>query len=169
MGPLGTQNISRLFASQKKDFVIRYSSKLDYEEIKENNTIYIGPIKNKNQFLNYINTEKFQFNNNELHYINTEKKKDTLINLFSTGETKEYAIVSRIKGKQKGSGERFLFFSDHDIGVIATIEYFTNIKSLKTFEKTYLNGEESFTALFLVKGKERTNLDLELILVDSNY
>jgi len=169
MGPIATNNISKLFTRQKKDFTIRFSSKLDYKDIKENNTIYIGPIKNENKFLNFI-TEKsknFNLNGNQLHYKNIQKKKDTIIDLFTTGENREYAIVSRIKGIDKDIPERFLFFSNHDIGVVATVEYFINYKTLKAFQKQYLVDNESFTAVFLVEGKERTNLGLKLVLVDS--
>lgn len=167
MGAIGTHKISKLFEEQEKEFTIRFSSKLDYEEIKENNTIYIGPIKNNNKFLSYLNNKKFNLSGNTLHYRNVKKKQDTIINLFSTGEREEYAIVSRIKAVDNSESERFLFFSNHDMGVIATVEYFTNKKTLEEFEKTYLKNSESFTALFLVEGRERTNLGLELILVDS--
>jgi len=95
MGAIGVQKISRLFIAQEKDFTIRFSSKLDYEEIKENNTIYIGPIKNENKFLDYIKSKNFNLTGNLLHYKNALKKQDTVINLFSTGKDKEYAIVSR--------------------------------------------------------------------------
>lgn len=149
------------------DFLIRFSRKLNYDDIKENNTIYIGPLKNKNKFLDYMNekNKNLKIKNRLLTYKNKITKKDTIIDLQTVSQNKEYALVSRIKSTNEA--ERFLFFSDHDIGVIATVEYFTNKKNLKEFQSNYLKNNESFTAVFIVEGKERTNLGLELILVDN--
>jgi len=109
--------------------------------------------------------KNLKIKNRLLTYKNKITKKDTIIDLQTVSQNKEYALVSRIKSTNEA--ERFLFFSDHDIGVIATVEYFTNKKNLKEFQSNYLKNNESFTAVFIVEGKERTNLGLELILVDN--
>ncbi len=49
----------------------------------------------------------------------------------------DYTVVSRIPGPN--NTEQFLFFSNHDIGVMATVEFFTNEQSIEAFTKKYLN------------------------------
>jgi len=167
MGPIAVHNLTRLFASRNKDFSIRISSKSSYSDIKENNSVYVGPTKNKNKFVQYFNehNEYFTIKDRKLYYKNSKKDRDTVLNMDIEGTAYEYAIVSRLKGEKET--EQFLFFSDHDMGVVAATELFCNPAKIKTFQKEYLEDYETFTAVFLVKGKERTNFDLELLLLDA--
>jgi len=166
MGPIATRNLTKLFHNVQKDFSIRFSTNSNYDDIKERNSIYIGPIKNNNKFIDYFNERNpyFYMQNNELRYKNIEKRKDTVLKLNVTGEFSEYAIVSRLKGAN--GTQQFLFFSDHDIGVIGAVEFFCNPDNLKEFEEMYLDNTDTFTAVFVANGKERINLDLDLILID---
>ncbi len=166
MGPIATRRLTKLFSEQNKDFSIRFSTKSSYEEIKEHNSIYIGPTKNNNKFIQYFNEKNTNFKivNRTIHYTNQRKNKDTIFNLNIEGTAYEYAIVSRLKGIE--GTEQFLFFSDHDIGVIAAIEMFCNVDKSKSFKKQYNLKSDTFTALFVIKGKERTNLDLEILVVE---
>ena len=75
----------------------------------------------------------------------------------------DFSIISRFKGPQ--NNEYFLFFSNHDIGVKATVEKFTNKDSLEVFEKKYLKNHDNFTAIFKAHGRERTNLKVETLIV----
>jgi len=167
MGAISVHQLAKLFASRNQDFSIRFSSKSSYEDIKEHNSIYIGPTKNENKFIQYFNERNlhFKIEGRKLYYNNPEKKKDTILNLDIEGSAYEYAIVSRLKG-DKGT-EQFLFFSDHDMGVIGAVEYFCNAEKLKEFKESHLDNTETFTAVFVANGKERTNLDLNLILLDN--
>ncbi len=167
-GVLGTKVLSDFFFQQKSDFTVRFSSKLNYADLKENNTVYIGPMKNKNMFIDYVNNYNKHFNIQDfkIRYKNNLKKIDTVFDLRETDGIKDYALVCRIKG-QANKGEQFFFFSDHDIGNIAVVEYFTNKDNLASFTKKYLQESESFVAVFLVEGKDRTNLGIKLLLVDA--
>lgn len=163
MAVLSTQKLQNLFQRHKRDFNIRFSTKTSISEIIEGNAIYVGPIKNNNPFINFFNTENpyFKINGDHLSFFNHPTKKDTTFNLFTRGIASEYAIVSKIPGP--GGTEQFIFFSNHDIGVISTVEFFTNTDSLRNFEKKYLDDSAYFTAIFEANGLDRTNTDLELI------
>ncbi len=165
MAALSAQHFQSLFQSYKKDFSIRFCSQSSISEIKEGNAIYVGPIKNNNQFISFFNEGNpyLKISNTSLQLTNHPSIKDTVFNINLSGETLEYAIVSKIPRPDKT--EHFIFFSQHDYGVSATVEYFTNTDSLVHFNDKYLSEKEYFTAVFMVKGKERTNTDLELKLV----
>lgn len=164
MASLATQQFQRFFQQYHKDFIIRFSTTISISEIKEGNAIYAGPIKNGNQFTHFFNESNpnFKVSRNELRISNIPKIKDSIIH-FNLGKVdEEYAIVSKYPGIDHT--EHFVFFSEHDIGVSATAEYFTNKDSIQKFVKTYLKDKKHFTALFKVKGQDRTNTDIKLIM-----
>jgi len=155
MAENATHDLSRFFTKWQKDFEIKYATQASFEDIKKGNIIYVGRLKDQKDFtflFNEANTY-FQIENNQLRFVP--------INSFDTES--EYALVSRIPGPN--NTEQFLFFSNHDIGVMATVEYFTNSDSISSFSERHLNKSPYFTALYKAKGKERVNLSLEEILV----
>ncbi|AXT49904.1 winged helix family transcriptional regulator [Aquimarina sp. BL5] len=168
MGSIAVYHLTKLFYSRDQSFSIRFSTKSTYNDIKEHNSVYIGPTKNHNKFIQYFNERNsfFSIQDRELRYKNVAKNKDTIFDLDIKGTASEYAIVSRLKGTN--GTEQFLFFSDHDMGVIATVELFCDEKKAERFITQYVKDLDTFTALFMVNGKERTNLDLNLIVIDSS-
>ncbi|SDW34772.1 hypothetical protein SAMN05444411_101531 [Lutibacter oricola] len=162
MAALATQQFERLFQHYNQDLPIRFSTLTSISEIKEGNAIYAGPIKNNNQFIHFFNEGNpyFEIKNNKLYFHNHTERKDTIFNLKTTEINEEYAIVSRYAGIE--NTEHFVFFSDHDIGVSATSELFTNLDSIEKFTNTHLKDKSHFTALFKVKGQNRTNTDIKL-------
>ncbi|AGA76778.1 helix-turn-helix domain-containing protein [Echinicola vietnamensis] len=167
MAANGTMNISRLFHRQDRDFNILFSSQTTIKDITENNSIYIGPIKNGNAFIDFFNEANphVSINSGILDFQDPDRNIDTLINLsVDDGQIYEHAVVSRYKGPNET--EQFVFFSDHDIGVKATTEKFTDAAWLKSDFKKLFNDSQHFTAIFLAKGKDRTSMELELLLWD---
>jgi len=168
MAANGTMNISRLFHRKDKDFDIQFSSQTSAKDVSKHNSIYIGPIKNKNLFIDFFNDSnpKFKIVNNLLYYKNDQAKIDTIISLsIDDGSVYEHAIVSRIKGPN--DTEQFIFFSDHDIGVKATTEKFSDPNWIKLNLDPALYKTPYFTGVFLVKGKNRTNFELEMLFMES--
>lgn len=165
MAAVSTQKLTLLFKDYNKEFNIRFSSQNSIADIKEGNSIYIGPIKNNNKFVHFFNEENpySKIVQDRLLFTNHPTIKDTVINLISDGSKSDYAIVSKISGPD--NSEQFIFFSNHDIGVRSTVEYFTNSDSINYFTDKYLQSKTHFTAVFLSKGMSRTNTDLELIWV----
>ena len=168
MAANGTMHISRIFHSNDRDFDIRFTSQTSIKDISAVNSIYIGPVKNKNIFLDLFNdnNSKFKIDQTTIAYKDAAAERDTLINLsIEDGSIYEHVVVSRMKGPN--GTEQFMFFSDHDIGVKATTEKFTDIYWVEdVFYKMIGEKVEYFTAVFLVKGKERTSLELELLIWD---
>lgn len=165
MSAITTQKLQGLYQYYEKAFDIRFSTQTSIPEIKESNAIYVGPTKNKNQFLTFFNEGNpyCEIENDTLNIRNHPTIKDSIFSLNSKTTTEEYAIVS--KYPSIGNKEHFVFFSQHDIGVSATVEYFTNLDSIKQFEKSHLKGSDYFTAIFKVKGFNRTDTDLKLVEV----
>lgn len=164
MGAHASHNIAQLFQKYKSDFDIRFSSKITVADLKKGNTIYVGPIRNENKFISLFNNENpfFKIDNNKLIYSKDSKETTQEFAVNSNTESMDIAIVSRIPGPQNTA--QFIFFSNHDMGVTATVEYFTNTDSLNVFEKQ-LKGKYYFTAIYQAKGEDRTNLSLETLLV----
>ncbi|WP_298534443.1 hypothetical protein [uncultured Algibacter sp.] len=167
MAALATQQFQILFQKYKKNFNIRFSTQTSISEIKEGNAIYAGPTKNNNQFIHFFNEGNpyFKITNDSLILNNHPEFSNTKYCINKANYTEEYAIVS--KYSSINNTEHFVFFSQHDIGVIATTEYFTNKDSLALFKDNHLKNSEHFTAIFKVKGQDRTNTNIELTQVIS--
>lgn len=166
MAAYGTLYFSRLFHPNDNNFDIRFTSQTSIKDITEHNSIYIGTVKNKNLFIEFFNdaNSKFDIAGNMLSYQNPELSIDTLINMSIGGSTYDHTVVSRFKGPN--NTEQFLFFSHHDIGVKATTEKFSDKSWVKNDFKKHLGDAEYFTAVFLVKGKNRTDIGMELLFLD---
>ncbi|WPR71143.1 hypothetical protein SLW70_14540 [Flavobacterium sp. NG2] len=162
MGILATQQLERFYQNYQHDFTIRFSTQSSVVEIKEGNAIYVGPSKNNSQFIPFFNEANpyFKLKENVLYLTNHPQFKNETFDLSSPKDTLEYAIVS--KYPNNNDTEHFVFFSQHDIGVSATVEYFTNQDSIQKFTKQHLKDKKYFTAIFKVKGQSRTNTNIKL-------
>ncbi|MDO6818487.1 hypothetical protein [Zobellia sp. 1_MG-2023] len=167
MAAMATQHLQQFFQTYDQQFSIRFSTQTTLPEIKEGNAVYAGPVKNDNQFIGFFNDANpyFKLSGQTLELSGHPTKKDSSFAFGASSVDQEYAIVSKYPGI--GTTEHFVFFSEHDIGVSATVEYFTNADSLKTFETKYLKGKKYFTALFRVRGKNRVDTDLKMETVVS--
>lgn len=165
MAENATHDLSRFFAYYQNDFEIKYATRTSFSDIKKGNTIYVGRLKDQSNFVYLFNEANplFKIQELTLHFSGHSLIADTSFVLQTDGRETDYAIVSRIPGPN--DTEQFLFFSDHDIGVMATVEFFTDKKSLGDFSKKHLQGSPYFTGVYKVKGKERINLTLEEILL----
>ncbi len=164
MAALATQKFQSFFQSFDEKFSVRFSTQTSTSEIKEGNAIYAGPSKNNNQFLYFFNASNpyFEISGTQLKLINHSMQKDTIFSLNSGDATHEYAVVSKYP---VDNNEHLVFFSQHDIGVSATVEYFTNLDSIQKFQKTFLSKNKYFTSIFEVRGQDRTNTSLKLVKV----
>ncbi|RKD85128.1 helix-turn-helix domain-containing protein [Mangrovibacterium diazotrophicum] len=166
MAAFSAKELGELFQRNKADFAIRFSTRTSYSDIVLGNAIYVGPIKNDNKFIRLFNegNPQFKIENNQLHFAGAAQQAAKDFNLSTEGLVSEYAIVSRMDGGKNNA--RFVFFSDHDIGVKATVEYFTNKDSLQAFADRYFEGRAAnFTAVFETTGIERNSLRLSPVLV----
>jgi len=165
MAENATHDLTRLFTKMDSDFEIKYATQTSFSDIKEGNTIYVGRMKDQKDFVYLFNeaNKYFKIKDRIIEFSGHEEIPDTSIVYITNGIDSDYTVVSRVAGPN--NTEQFLFFSDHDIGVMATVEFFTNQDSLKSFTKKYLPDTPYFTAIYKAKGKERINLDLETVMV----
>ncbi|WP_066631348.1 hypothetical protein [Labilibacter marinus] len=165
MGVFASRNISQLFTPYNKEFDIKFNSNTSLDDIKNGNAIYAGPLLTKNKFIPLFNdaNEHFNVGRYTLEVKGLPNKNDTILNISSTEKITDYAIVSKYPGPM--GTKHFVFFSNHDMGVSASIEYFTNKDSVKYFTNQYLENHKYFTALFKAHGRERTSLKMELLWV----
>lgn len=168
MGADAVKNFSLMFFNQNKDFTVRLVSRLNVKDIKEQNVIYVGPIKNNNGLIQLFAEQhpRLRYKENELLISRPNENKYRSFSAYYSNELKggtssEIAIVAKWKGMH--DTQQFLFLSDHDMGVRATVEYFTNRDSLKRFAKNYQHNRDNFTAIFLVQGKERVDMAIKLL------
>ncbi|WP_010521852.1 hypothetical protein [Aquimarina agarivorans] len=158
----GAVALANYFSSYDKGFNVRFSSKTSIEEIKAHNNIYIGSIKNENTFINLFNQANpyFKLKDSLLFFSNHPKLKDTVFKFPYRVDNEELAIVSKIKGYD--ATVQLLFFSNHDIGINACVNYFSDKNKLSQFEKILGEGTY-FTAIFKVKGALRSDTNIELL------
>lgn len=165
MAENATHDLSRLFTQFGEEFQIKYATRTSFDDIKKGNTIYVGRMKDQVDFVYLFNEANpyFRISGQTIEFSGHPTLPDTSIVTLSDGIDADFALVSRIPGPNLN--EQFLFFSDHDIGVMATVEFFTNTDSLKYFSRRHLEDSPYFTAIYKAKGKERINLQLETIMV----
>lgn len=167
LAPLGISKILPIFLQNNSKCKVKLSSNIQWDDIKDNNIIYIGSYKTLNKLQNEFNRLNFKYSIdkgvlsiNDTAFAN---KSFATSQSIHSGIMKDYAVVAKIKGENKNN---ILFFlSTHDIGNLAIIESFTEINSLKDFEHKYLldSKSNSFESLFKVKGYEKTDFNSELI------
>lgn len=162
MAVISTQRFQEFFQKHKRSFAIRFATRTSASEIKEGNAIYIGSLRNKSPFIAFFNDANpyFDFHNRRLFFTGHPELEDCTYDIFSFDELNEYALVSKYRATD--NTEHLVFFSEHDIGVSATVDYFTNNDSIKSFTKKHLKHHKYFTALFKVKGQDRTDTNIQL-------
>ncbi|MFY0625010.1 MAG: winged helix-turn-helix domain-containing protein [Reichenbachiella sp.] len=165
MAENATYDLSKFFSQWDKDFNIRYATNASFDELTEENTIYVGRITNQSKFIYLFNESNpyVKIDESKILLKGHESLHDTTIVYQSSGLESDLAIVSRVTASD--NTEQFFFFSNHDIGVMATAEYFTNQDSINAFCERHIKNKRHFTAVFRAKGKDRIDLKLEKIFV----
>lgn len=163
---------THFFTKNNYNFSIRPTSGFQTRSIKDQNLIYAGPLFVKNDFVDLFNNLSRSVNlevDQEVSWSYLFKYNDTdnhekVINLNAGGGTTgEYAIASAFNGPN--NTRHHMFFSNHGMGLNAVVEYFTNPDSLCAFSTRYLNKDDEFVALYYVRGKDRTNLSMDLVYI----
>ncbi|WP_366184333.1 helix-turn-helix domain-containing protein [Flavobacterium ovatum] len=165
MGVIAVQHVAKLFYDLNSNFGIRFSSHISVDDLKNGNLIYVGQYINNTKLTSLFNNFNpyFKITNQHLIVSGHPNLKDTIYTTYFGKESEDFSIVSRFKGPK--NNECFIFFSNHDMGVKATIEHFTDNEFLKKFNKEHMAEKDNFTAIYQVYGKDRTNLGLKSILV----
>lgn len=165
MAEHATHTLSKFFTRADADFEIRYASKASYTDIKSANSLYVGRLNNQEKFTEMLHkhTSSVEIANGKLTLRNIEGTRDTTISTATNAAYMDHAVVARLPGPS--GNEQFYFFSNHDIGVMATVEYFTRPDALEAFRARYLGDHLYFVAVFRANGRERVNFELTPICV----
>lgn len=191
LSAFSVNDLSKHFHTYNREFKIHKFHDLSLQQLKEQNSVYLGPLRFDNAFVDFFNLKSKRVklikrneteNNDDIEYfeggtieynegrnveyIDPKKGIDTVIKLKSNGNKDEHVLVAKLRGDNNTSN--LLFLSNHGFGGTATIAYFTNTDSIDSFNTKYLKNADEFIALFHVSGKERTSMSLKQILFDNN-
>lgn len=156
--------ITKYLSLNSYDFSVRSVSDFKTKSIKDRNTIFAGNFITQDSMNELFNSlsENMQIDSKQGQLLVS----DSIIDLNSGTTHGEYALTAGLNGP---NGTRHhLFYSNHGLGLSAVVEYFTNEDSLQIFSNRYINESEEFICVFFVKGKDRTNISMELVLFDDN-
>lgn len=162
MAPYTVNALSKWFTLNKSSFDLKLESKLNYDDVRNHNLLFVGQFKtmnlSKSLFLKDSKVfatfgDGFKYNNG-----GTEKVYNTR---FGENEKVEYAMVSY---NPLSNGKYALYFvSNNDIGVMATVRNFTDEKWMKDFTSKLPDESKHFNALFEVSGLQRTDVSCKLV------
>lgn len=163
MGPASVNRFSRMFASHGLDLEVSLSSNSDFQDIKTNNCIYVGPLTNKNRFVALFNYQSESIKIEDYHIVLYDSLHNEQGRFYGVGDdiTTDYALITRIPGPE--NTEQFLFFASHDIGIVGVLDFFTNSDSLSSIRKKLPINSKYFSAIFKISGLERTSMKAELL------
>ena len=149
----------------KTNFDLRFYSNTSVEDLKNANIVYVGPHLNTNKITTLFNdfNPYFKIIGHQLILSNHPKLSDKTYTTFFGEEDRDFSVISKFKGPN--NNVCFIFMSNHDIGVKAAIENFTNKDFLKKFNAEQMAGKENFTAIYETYGNDRTNLGFKRMIV----
>ncbi|TNJ43082.1 winged helix-turn-helix domain-containing protein [Tamlana fucoidanivorans] len=169
------KDLSKHFYRNHSEFKIHKLKNLTTQQLKEQNSIYLGPLKYDNSFVDFFNlkSKRIQitknneaYNDGHITYKDLKKNIDTIIKLNSNGHSHEHVLIAKLNGDNDTSN--LMFFSNHGFGATAAVDYFTNKDSIIKFNDNYLKNSAEFIALFEVTGKERASIKVKQIVFDNN-
>lgn len=151
------------------DYKIILSSNFRWETFNNYNIIYIGSLKNLNA-LSYLTENKlnikYKGSNNTLTLSDksTDEKK-TYTSTINNSVTADYTLVAKLPGPSENIF--YLFASNHEIGSIESIKYFTLQDSVNNFGNTRLKDARYFRGIFKAEGIENIKIQFDLIDYES--
>jgi len=164
------QHILPVFFSAHKNVTFRLSSEINWEDIQQNNIVFIGSVKTLG-ILNPLFSKlkaRFSLFPHKIHLI--ENQTDTIATYIpqhvdDTEYYKDFAIVAKLPGPENNS--IFIFTSYYFVGIMEAIINFTNPALLAQFKSDLkeITGSNPryFQSLFEVVGYQKTNLSSKTI------
>lgn len=171
--PLCIEKLGKLLVREKKEFDVILASEFQWQNLKNSNVIYIGSFKSLGMLGNLIKNSNFRFNlfPSELHFHSLEADStysyypfdSDMMDAFET----DYCVVTKLRGS--GENNVLMFLSVRDIGLIETLEYFTDPESQKMFRRHMEQkrmGTDYFEACFKIEGLDRNSISIDLLHVN---
>ena len=167
MGVFCPRIITEFFTDQEIPFDLMLMSEWDKTKINSEHVVYIGQFKTMGflKELFHENNPEYKIKSSGISVYNQKLKQEIDYNSHAGDQLDDYTLVSHFKGYE--GNDIILFASDHDVGVIRLVDYFTTADSLAAFYGRHHLSEDGFTAVFKVTGWDRTGTNMELISVES--
>ena len=165
MGVVCSSIISKYFTENSQVIETSINSEWDINEINTHNIIYVGQKKNL-RFLKAVFMDlnpQYKEIDTKIRRVNPEGKEEIYTSQASKPNV-DYTIVSKFNREE--DTQLSFFLSEHDIGTIKMVKFFTNTDSIKNFYRQHQLEDKNFSALFKVSGWKRTGLKKELVAID---
>lgn len=156
------QQLFPLLYENKVNYQIILSSDFNWETYKDYNIIYIGTYKNLKALSILTDKLKIKYDHNN-HFLTVKKGEETntYLSTFFSNKNIDYTLVAKVPGSSKNV--IYMFVSDNDIGCIEATKYFTQLDSLRQFERNMLKDANFFKSIYKAEGIQRTSVTFELI------
>lgn len=156
------QYLFPLLYENKIKYQIILSSDFDWETYKDYNIIYIGAFKNLKSLSILTEKLKIRYDNND-HFLTVQKGKqtNTYESTFLLNKNIDFTLVSKVPGSN--NNVIYLFVSDNDIGCIEAVERFTQLDSIRQFERNILKDANFFKSIYKVEGIIRTSVTFDMV------
>jgi len=166
--------LGRIMHSAGVDFQIILTSEFQWQNLKNNNIVYIGSFKSLGMLGQLTKNSNFKYNLYPADLKFHELEMDSVFHYFplissdidDAYET-DYCVVTKLPGS--GKHDIFIFLSVRDIGLIATMDYFTNAETLRSFEQIlHADNQETvyFEACFKIQGLHRNSMSIDLLHIN---
>ena len=156
------QYILPVLFENEVNYQIILSSDFDWETYKDYNIIYIGTFKNLKLLSLLTDKLKIKYNTkNQYITVGEGKSSRKYYSMFLNNKNIDYSLVAKLPGTNNNL--IYLFVSDNDIGCIESVKQFTQLASVKRFEKQVQKGATFFKAIYKAEGIIRTGLTFDLM------
>lgn len=138
------------------------SSDFTWEIFKKHNIVYIGSMKNLKALELIFDKLNLKFDSETDQLIFKSRQGEKIYDIkFSMKSTTDPTVVLKVPGPD--GNVIHLFVSNHDIGCISSVKFFTELEKLKSFEQSTLRGANYFIAIFQAEGIARTDISFDLL------
>lgn len=169
LGKSSIANFKHLFnivSSMNVPYKTILSSELTYDDLTQNNIIYIGSFKSLgiiNNLLTDLSTS-YRIHPNTIFF--KDEEHDTTYTYkapknTATGFLKDFSLVSLLPGPN--DTRIIIFTGTHDIGQIGALHSFTDLSFLEDLDSKLVDDAPFFEAILEIDGYERTGFDAQLI------
>lgn len=146
------------------DYQIVLSSNFRWEAFSDHNIIYLGALKNLRALSLLMEKMGIEFDQNEKLTIARPDGLHSYSAFFLGKDNIDYAVVSKMPGPNQNV--IYFFSSCHDIGIIESVKYFTQLDSLNNYTKDVLKNATYFKAIFQTEGIARTGITYKMMEFD---
>jgi len=166
--PYVTAYITKQFSKANKDLELKLASELSWQDIQNNNIIYVGNIKSLYRIKYYFNYLHFKYSlfPHTIYFTPTPNDTTGRIDIISGGGTfhDDYAIVAKFPGNHNNTIMLITSFSS--FGQVEPLKILTSYNFEEELKKTNFieeNMPKYFEILFKVEGIDKSGLSTEIV------